>query len=578
MGAVLVVLAGAIGSVLAARVQARADGQKAQHAFATTSAGVTSNLRLALQHEADLLQSTTAFIVATPNISNTKFNEWVKADSAFARYPEMVALVRIAFVRAAELPAFAARVTKDPAGTLAPDGSFQVLPPGNRPFYCFTDLTGKSPTPTAPGPAGADLCSQAFRARLLAARDAGVSSYEPFALGKIQALGIQIPLFRGGAVPATLAARRAAFTGWVAFGLMPQVILRTALLDHPQTAVTLRYARGTSAATFAAGSAPHGAQTITVPLRNGWTVRTSAAVGGSSVFAYRDATAILIGGIALSLLLGLLGIVLATGRARALRLVRKQTLELNDQAAMLRGTVTELEAAHSVKDEFLALVSHELRSPLTSIRGYAELLQEEDLGTEQHAFVDVIERSGTRLLSLVEDLLLMAEIQSGGLPLDRCEVILNDLIASSSEAAQPFATSKDIELNVDSEPGVATDGDPMRLGQVIDNLVSNAIKYTPNGGDVSVTMTRKDDIATIAVSDTGIGIPKGEEGQMFDRFFRTSNARDAGIQGTGLGLAITRGIVEAHGGTIGFDSVEGAGTTFVITLPLAHAVGLESVA
>ena len=229
-------------------------------------------------------------------------------------------------------------------------------------------------------------------------------------------------------------------------------------------------------------------------------------------------------------------------------------------------------ALDQMKDEFIASVSHEFRTPLTSIRGYAELLQEADLAAELREYVNVIDRNSARLAGLVEDLLLMAQIQSGGLPLDLNEVDLNDLIARAGEAAKPFAVSKHIDLDIDTEPElVATQADAERLGQVLDNLVSNAIKYTPDGGGVSIKMTHTDDAATIAVSDTGIGIPEGEQAQMFGRFFRTSNARDSGIEGSGLGLAITRGIVEAHGGTIGFDSVEGVGTTFRLTVPLSLA-------
>ena len=229
-------------------------------------------------------------------------------------------------------------------------------------------------------------------------------------------------------------------------------------------------------------------------------------------------------------------------------------------------------ALDQMKDEFIASVSHEFRTPLTSIRGYAELLQEADLPAEQRDYVNVIDRNSARLAILVEDLLLMAQIQSGGLPLDLNEVVLNDLIARAGEAAKPFAASKHIDLDIDTEPElVTTQADAERLGQVLDNLVSNAIKYTPDGGGVSITMTHTGDDATIAVSDTGIGIPQAEQAQMFSRFFRTSNARDSGIEGSGLGLAITRGIVEAHGGTIGFDSVEGVGTTFRLTVPLSLA-------
>jgi signal transduction histidine kinase len=230
-----------------------------------------------------------------------------------------------------------------------------------------------------------------------------------------------------------------------------------------------------------------------------------------------------------------------------------------------------LTLAH-MKDEFLASVSHELRTPLTSICGYAELLQDGVLAAEQRDHLNVIDRNAARLTSLVEDLLLMTQIQSGALPLTLGEVVLNDLIERSGRAAEPSAASKQIKLDIDTASGiVATQADAGRLAQVLDNLVSNAIKYTPKGGDVSISMTHTAEDATIAVSDNGIGVPQDEQAQMFDRFFRTSNARSSGIQGTGLGLAITRGIVEAHGGTIGFDSVEGVGSTFRLTLPLGLA-------
>jgi signal transduction histidine kinase len=173
----------------------------------------------------------------------------------------------------------------------------------------------------------------------------------------------------------------------------------------------------------------------------------------------------------------------------------------------------------------------------------------------------------------------MAQIQSGALPLELDEVVLNDLIESSSEAAKPFAASKQIELYVDTEPAiVATRADGARLAQVLDNLVSNAIKYSHNGGGVWIRMTQTGQAATISVSDSGIGIPQNEQAQMFGRFFRTSNARQSGVEGSGLGLAITRGIVEAHGGTIGFESVEGVGSTFRLTLPLVHDAALASAA
>jgi signal transduction histidine kinase len=570
----LVVVLGCVGSVFAARAVARGDERKSQRAFAASSADVASTLKLAIEHENDLVVSASAFIITNPTVSNAVFNRWVRADRAFARYPEILGLVRIVVVPASQLPAFAARAAKNPAGALGADGSFQVIPVGKRPFYCFIDLAGKSAFASAT-PAGLDLCTGAPGARILAARDSGQGAYQPYETGDLTLLGIQVPIYRGGATPTTVPARRAAFIGWVAVALLPKVVLETAREAHPGTAVTLRYVHGSSPIAFSSGKVPSNAQSLTTDLHNGWTVHTSEAVTGSGVFSSRSALGLLIAGTGVSVLLGLLGAELATGRTRARRLVREQTVELHDQAAELRATVAELVAAQAVKDEFLALVSHELRTPMTSITGYTELLKDEELTDQQQDYLKVIDRNSDRLLSLVEDLLLMTQIQSGGLPLQLGEVILSDLIARSSEAARPFAASKGIDLEIESEPGIATQGDHERLGQVLDNIVSNAIKYTPEGGDVTITMTHTADTAMIAVTDTGIGIPKGEQDQVFSRFFRTSNARGSGIEGTGLGLAITRGIIEAHGGTIGFDSIEGTGTTFLITLPLAHGAGLE---
>ena len=521
--------------------------------------------------------NTNAFWVSNPGMSSATFNKWVQGDHVIERYPELLGLGTLVMVRASQLAAFAARATKDPAGLLGPGGSFKVAPPGTRPFYCFSEV-GARALAGIRSLAGNDYCAGPARLLLLSVRDSAQETYFPVRLAKTDMLGVEAPTYRGGVVPSTVPARRAAFVGWVGVVLLPKIVLRRALVGHPAMAAIFRFSRGAGPIAFSSGKAPRGAQTLTTDLHNGWKVQTSAAVATGSVFANRNAFLVLAGGTLLSVLLGLLTAVLATGRARAVRLVNGQTLELRDQAAELRATVQELEAAQAVKDEFLALVSHELRTPLTSIRGYTELLAEEKLTDAQREFLAVISRSSGRLLSLIEDLLVMTQIQSGGLPLELGEVILGDLIANSTEAAEPFAASKHIALSIDSEADLTTEGDALRLGQALDNLVSNAIKYTPDGGQVSIATSHNGETATITVSDTGIGIPRDEQAQVFGRFFRTSNARTSGIQGTGLGLAITRGIVEAHGGTIAFDSDEGVGTTFRITLPHAHAAALASAA
>ena len=323
--AVFAVVLGAVGSVFAARAVARSDGQKSQRAFAAASTDIASKLRLAVEHENDLVLSTSAFIIANPNISTATFNQWMRTDRAFERYPEIISFGRLVVVQASQLPAFAARAVKDPAGSVAPDGSFQVVPPGNRPFYCFLAPGGQPPGHT-PELAGHDFCSNGNGKRLIASRDSGHGTYEPIPLGKVTGLGVQVPLYRGGTIPATVAARRAAYIGSIGSLALPKIVLDTALEGHPSTAVTLRFAQGPTPAAFSGGKAPRDAQSLTTNLHNGWTVRISAAVPGSGVLSNESSLALLIGGIALSVLLGLLGAVLATGRTRARRLVNEQTI------------------------------------------------------------------------------------------------------------------------------------------------------------------------------------------------------------------------------------------------------------
>ena len=224
-----------------------------------------------------------------------------------------------------------------------------------------------------------------------------------------------------------------------------------------------------------------------------------------------------------------------------------------------------------LKDEFVSLVSHELRTPLTSIRGYLELVlddAETPLSGEHRAFLDVVQRNADRLLRLVGDLLFVAQVDAGRLMVERAEVDLAAVAAECVKAAEPIAARREVRVVVDARPTVLV-GDRARLGQLLDNLVSNAIKFSPEGGEVSVRVAAAGARAELEVSDSGIGIPADEQDQLFERFFRSSNARRAAIQGTGLGLVIVRAIAEAHGGTVAVTSREGEGTTFRVELPLA---------
>jgi PAS domain S-box-containing protein len=222
-----------------------------------------------------------------------------------------------------------------------------------------------------------------------------------------------------------------------------------------------------------------------------------------------------------------------------------------------------------LKDGFVALVSHEVRTPLTSILGYLELLSEQELTEEQRLYTNIIDRNSTRLLRLINDLLFIAQIEDGQLTVEHDHVDLGAIIAEALDAAAPIAKSGDVELIGDRAMSLAMTGDGGRLAQLIDNLISNAVKFTPAGGKVEVVAGTTTSSVWLEVRDTGIGISADDQERLFNKFFRTRVATKASIQGTGLGLAISKAIVQAHGGTIGVESAEDAGTTFRVELPAA---------
>jgi two-component system phosphate regulon sensor histidine kinase PhoR len=228
------------------------------------------------------------------------------------------------------------------------------------------------------------------------------------------------------------------------------------------------------------------------------------------------------------------------------------------------------------KTEFLSTVSHELRTPLTSIQGYLELLRDGDAGPvpeDQMHMLGIIERNAARLRGLIEDILVLNRIESGGLIPGTSEVSLRDLTVNTTEELQPIADKGGVELlvRVEEDPGVVI-GDRTQIQRALVNVLSNAIKFTPRGGTVTLDCrTGPADEVIITCRDTGIGIPKADMEHLFTRFFRASNATGMAIPGTGLGLAIVAAIMDVHRGGLTLDSAEGKGTTITLRFPLAEA-------
>jgi PAS domain S-box-containing protein len=253
--------------------------------------------------------------------------------------------------------------------------------------------------------------------------------------------------------------------------------------------------------------------------------------------------------------------------------------------------MTEARATERMKDQFVSLISHELRTPLSSILGYLELVMDPDsepLTDEQRQYLTTVERNAQRLLRLVGDLLFTAQVEAGRFTLQPEDVDLVAVVRAAEETVRVAAASAGVEVTVDvPDEGLIVPGDAVRLGQACDNLVSNAVKFTPAGGRVGLSLRAawqtpdgelSDDerpgsvpVARLAVSDTGVGIPAGEQGQLFTRFFRASTAQRNAVPGVGLGLSITKAITTAHGGTLDLASTEGEGTTFTLTLPRIDA-------
>ena len=238
-------------------------------------------------------------------------------------------------------------------------------------------------------------------------------------------------------------------------------------------------------------------------------------------------------------------------------------------AALAYKDVTDFMRALEVKEEFVASVSHELRTPLTSIHGFTSLvLERPDLPDEVRHQLGVVARNVDRLDRLVSDLLQTAQVERGLIHLERERTDIAALVRQSIEEARPAIAGAKLTLATRVPPQLVVNVDPQRFSQVVDNLVSNAVKYTPAGGRIEVDLSVTHDRVELVVLDTGIGISMRDRTHVFSRFFRAPHAARQSIQGIGLGLSITKAIVDSHGGRIEVESEEGRGSTFRVRLPL----------
>ncbi|HXP93124.1 MAG TPA: ATP-binding protein [Candidatus Binatia bacterium] len=243
--------------------------------------------------------------------------------------------------------------------------------------------------------------------------------------------------------------------------------------------------------------------------------------------------------------------------------------DADGDVVLIASDQTQLVALEKVRHEFISNVSHELRTPLSSIKLMVETVLLSEGDTEAGAmFLPKVLREVDRMVQLVEDLLQVAHSESGRLALRREWFDLSAFASSNVNMFTQRAQALDIRLRIEAPAGLQVQGDRNRLTQVFVNLLDNALRHTPAGGSVTVTVERQDDEAVFSVHDTGIGIPYNDLPHIFERFYVVERSRAREISGTGLGLSIAKQLLEAHGGSISAESVLGSGATFTCRIPV----------
>jgi signal transduction histidine kinase len=237
-----------------------------------------------------------------------------------------------------------------------------------------------------------------------------------------------------------------------------------------------------------------------------------------------------------------------------------------------QGNVRELKRLNDLKTEFLSMVSHDLLSPLSSVEGFLSLMLKEEVGPltgQQKEFLTLCAGSLQRVTMLIDDLLDLSRIEAGAVKIRPELVDLRDLLALARREHEPSAREKGLTLALSVPDGLPlVNADPHRLRQVVDNLLRNALKFTPEGGRVLLSARRRGDEVIVSVKDTGIGLSETEREKVFERYYQVEESASRRARGAGLGLAICKSLVEHHGGRIWVDSVPGRGSDFQFSLPV----------
>jgi signal transduction histidine kinase len=423
---------------------------------------------------------------------------------------------------------------------------------------------------------GYDMASESVRGEAMGrARDSGA----PAASGKVRLVQegpdagdaqagflIYVPVYRDGTVPASVEQRRRSLLGFVYSPFRAEDMLRSSVSRNVPGVVGFEVFDGTPSEASLMYRSPPGISNrhfqVIRPLEietRKWTVRLYA---DESI--RNPSTAVIVALIALG------GINFAVLLFGAMRRQVAARLEAERAAEELRRSEERLRTADRAKDEFLATISHELRTPLNAIVGWASMLGRGAVPNEMfpHA-INVIARNAAAQARLVEDLLDMSRVIGGHLRLHVSDVDPAALIDAAIESFRPAAHDAGVTVDYRRTPLGTVEADAGRLQQIVSNLLSNGIKFTPRGGTLTITAERSDEMLTIRVKDTGIGMDPDFVPFVFDRFRQADSSTTRTHPGAGLGLAIARHLVQLHGGSIEASSEgTGRGSTFVVRLPV----------
>jgi diguanylate cyclase (GGDEF)-like protein len=364
----LIVVAGLVSSALLAQSVANTEAKAQRDGFHFASAEIASSLKLSISHEEDLVVSTSAHVVTSPQARRPReFDRWIESVEAMPRFPELQNIGFTALVSASRLAAFKAERARDPVRPFGSRGhavfEAQVLPDESRPFYCLA-TAGMARSPEAYVPVGLNYC--ALAPSMTFDRDAGAANYAPITLAGKTTLGIATPVYRTGVPPSTVAARRRAFIGWLGELLVPSVVISRALEGHPNIAVTFTYSSSTAHVAFTRGTIPPRAMSDTLDVHKvfgqaGWVLHTFTPAVSGSLFDHTNALSRLLGGALLTLLASSFILLLATGRRRAREMVAAKTAELAHRAT--HDPLTNLPNRSLVMDRAAQLVARQTRHP-----------------------------------------------------------------------------------------------------------------------------------------------------------------------------------------------------------------------